>query len=344
MKFMQRALELAELGLGSVSHNPMVGCVIVHDGKIIGEGYYQKFGGPHAEVNAINAVFDQSLLSESTAYVTLEPCSIFAKTPPCADLLIEKKVKKIVIACLDPNSSINGKGVTKLKQAGIEVEVGLLQEEAADLNKRFFTFHKRKRPYVILKWAQTADAFVARENFDSKWISNQYSRQLVHKWRTEEDAILIGKNTAIYDNPLLTAREWKGKNPTRVLLDSQLQINSSCNLFNDEAKTLILNEVEQKEDGSNTWIKLEKVEPEGILQSLYKEDIQSVIVEGGAAVLNSFIASNCWDEARVFVGGSTFEKGIEAPKVTGALIHQENILGDDLKIYRNQHGRRFIYP
>ena len=329
---------MAELGLGSVSHNPMVGCVIVHENKIIGEGYHQKFGGPHAEVNAIHSVSDQSLLGESTAYVTLEPCSIFAKTPPCTDLLIEKKVRKVIIATIDPNSSINGKGILRLKEAGIVVEVGMLEKEALALNKRFFTFHRKKRPYVVLKWAQTADGFLSRENYDSKWISNQYSRQLVHKWRTEEDAILVGKNTALHDNPELTAREWDGKNPTRVLLDSKLQIKASSKIFDDQASTVILNQKEQRDEGSNKWIKLEAIDTAGILQALHMENIQSIIIEGGATVLNSFISKGCWDEARVFVGSSIFEKGIEAPQLTKNLVHQESVLDDKLKIYRNEHG------
>lgn len=337
-KFMRRALDLAELGLGVVSSNPMVGCVIVHNDKIIGEGYYHKYGGPHAEVNAINSVSSEELLQESTAYVTLEPCSIFAKTPPCSDLLIEKRIRKVVISCVDPNSSINGKGIQKLKEAGIQVAVGMLEKEAIALNKRFFTFHQKKRPYVILKWAQTADGFIARENYDSKWISNQYARQLVHKWRTEEDAILVGKNTALYDDPSLTARDWKGRNPIRVLLDSHLEVDEGTNLFDDEAKTLIFNQVEQKEEGSNKWIRLEKSEPKEVLAALYHEDIQSVIIEGGTSVLNSFVTEKCWDEARVFESNQIFERGIDAPKYAGALIHQENIFENQLKIYQNQHG------
>ena len=201
---MQRALELARLGLGNVSPNPMVGCVIVKDGKIIGEGHHEQYGGPHAEVNAVQAVKDQSLLPQSTAYVTLEPCSHFGKTPPCADLLVRHQVKRVVICNEDPNPLVAGQGIERLRNAGIEVEIGLLREEGRVLNRRFFTAFEKKRPYVILKWAQTTDGFVARENYDSKWISNTYSRQLVHKWRAEEDAILVGTNTARYDNPSLT--------------------------------------------------------------------------------------------------------------------------------------------
>lgn len=335
---MKRALELAELGRGSVSPNPMVGCVIVHNDKIIGEGYHKKYGELHAEVNAINAVIDQSLLSESTAYVSLEPCAHHGKTPPCADLLIEKKLKRVVIACRDPFNQVDGKGIDKLNQADIQVEVGVMVDEAIELNKRFFTSIQKQRPYVILKWAQTADGFVARENYDSKWISNQYSRQLVHKWRTEEDAILVGKNTAIHDNPSLTSREWDGKNPIRVLLDSNLEVNKDFNLFNDAAQTLIINSLEEKKEGNIEWVKTDMNNPWSVLRKLNDRKIQSVIIEGGSQVLNSFINENCWDEARVFTSPTTFGKGIPAPEIEGKPEKEETIFADRLTIYKNNHG------
>lgn len=337
-KFMQRALELAGLGLGSVGKNPMVGCVITHENEIIGEGYYQKFGGAHAEVNAIAAVKDETLLAKSTAYVTLEPCSIFGKTPPCTDLLIKKKIPRVVVACIDPNASINGNGIRRLTESGVEVQVGVLNKEARELNNRFFTFHQKKRPYVILKWAQTTDGFIARENFDSKWITNKYSRQLVHKWRAEEDAILVGKNTALYDNPSLTTRAWHGKNPTRILLDSQLQIDKQNNLFNDEANTLAFNQLREGEEKSNKWIRVNNEDPKAILSVLQKEGVLSIIVEGGAKVLKSFVDSNFWDEARVFTGNENFKNGISAPLIDGTVIHQERIFEDHLTIYKNQNG------
>jgi diaminohydroxyphosphoribosylaminopyrimidine deaminase/5-amino-6-(5-phosphoribosylamino)uracil reductase len=335
---MKRALELAKLGRGSVSPNPMVGCVIVHNDKIIGEGYHKKYGELHAEVNAINAVIDQSLLSESTAYVSLEPCVHHGKTPPCADLLIEKKLKRVVIACRDPFNQVDGKGIDKLNQADIQVEVGVMVDEAIELNKRFFTSIQKQRPYVILKWAQTADGFVARENYDSKWISNQYSRQLVHKWRTEEDAILIGKNTAIHDNPSLTSREWDGKNPIRVLLDSNLEVNKDFNLFNDAAQTLILNSLEEKKEGNIEWVKTDMNNPWSVLRKLNDRKIQSVIIEGGSQVLNSFINENCWDEARVFTSNNTFENGVPAPEIEGEIVSKESIFADQLTIYINGNG------
>ena len=337
-RYIKRALELAGLGIGQVSPNPMVGCVIVHDNKIIGEDYHQKFGQAHAEVNAINAVKDQSLLPESTAYITLEPCAHHGKTPPCADLLIDKKLKRIVISCRDPYDQVDGKGIEKLKKAGIEVIVGILENEATDLNKRFFSAVQKQRPYVILKWAQTSDGFVARENFDSKWISNQYSRQLVHKWRTEEDAILVGKNAAIHDNPSLTAREWNGRNPVRILLDSNLEVKKNSNIFNNEASTLILNSLKKEKQRNIEWIKTDMNNPRSVLGKLHERKIQSVIVEGGAQVLNSFINENCWDEARVFTSRSIFKKGISSPEIEEVIESEETVFTDKLTVYKNPDG------
>ncbi|MEO9872473.1 bifunctional diaminohydroxyphosphoribosylaminopyrimidine deaminase/5-amino-6-(5-phosphoribosylamino)uracil reductase RibD [Ekhidna sp.] len=336
-RYMKRALELAELGRGSISPNPMVGCVIVHEDTIVGEGYHQEYGKPHAEVNAINAVKDHSVLAKSTAYVTLEPCAHHGKTPPCADLLIQKKIKRVVIASRDPFEKVNGKGIKKLKAAGVEVVIGLHKEEAEKLNIRFFTSIQQERPYVILKWAQTSDGFVARENYDSKWISNQYSRQLVHKWRTEEDAILVGKNTAIYDNPQLTAREWEGKNPIRILLDSNLEVNKDSNLFNDFAPTLIFNSLKEEKKKNLEWIKIDMNNPWSVLRKLHERRVQSVIIEGGSQVLNSFINENCWDEARVFTSKESFEKGVLAPQIDG-ITREEKIFDDILTFYKNING------
>ncbi|MDE0471971.1 MAG: bifunctional diaminohydroxyphosphoribosylaminopyrimidine deaminase/5-amino-6-(5-phosphoribosylamino)uracil reductase RibD [Ekhidna sp.] len=338
---MQRALNLARLGQGSVSPNPMVGCVITHEGKIIGEGFHQKYGEAHAELNAINDVEDQSLLPDSTVYVTLEPCAHHGKTQPCADLLIKKSIKKAVVACRDPFDEVDGKGIEKLKKAGIEVETGLMEKEAAELNKHFFTFHQKKRPYLILKWAQTKDGFIARESGHSKWISNRYSRQLVHKWRTEADAILVGKNTAIHDNPSLTSRYWDGKNPLRILFDRYLQVEGDKNILNSSAKTLIFNLMEEKIEPTNQWIKCDELTPKEVLKMLYKKNIQSVIVEGGYQVLNTFIQENCWDEARVFTSKATFQNGIKCPEINGEVITRESILEDQLIIYKNIHGRGF---
>ena len=335
---MERALELATKGRGSVSPNPMVGCVIVHQDKIIGEGFHQEYGQPHAEVNAINSVVNTELLKESTVYVTLEPCAHHGKTPPCADLLIAKNVDKVVIACRDPFDQVDGKGIEKLTSAGVKVEVGIMEKEAKQLNARFFTSVLKTRPYVILKWAQSQDDFLARENYDSKWISNPYSRQLVHKWRSEEDAILVGKHTAIHDDPSLTVRDWDGKNPTRILLDSNLEVDKNAKLFDSNVKTIIFNAVKDDENENVHWIKTDLNNPFTILSKLNELRIQSVIIEGGSQVLNSFINENCWDEARVFTSKVIFEKGIKAPSLSGEIIEEQNIFGDELTIYSNKNG------
>ena len=333
--FMRRALDLAELGRGTVSPNPMVGCVIVHQGRIVGEGYHMKYGQAHAEVNAVNSVENQEVLEKSTVYVTLEPCAHFGKTPPCSDLLIAKKVRKVVVACRDPFVEVDGKGIEKLRKAGIEVEVGMLEEEAQELNRRFFTFHELSRPYVVLKWAQTSDGFVARSNYDSKWISNPHSRQLVHRWRAEEDAILVGKNTAVYDNPTLNVRDWDGSDPVRILLDTNAEVANELNILNGPTKTLIFNLKKDEQKGEAHWIKLQSMNPPEVLATLYQQKIQSVIVEGGSKTLNSFIDEGCWDEARVFKADIKFGAGIPAPLVDGEIAQELTIQNDRLIIYKN---------
>lgn len=334
---MQRALQLAALGRGNVSPNPLVGCVIVHEGKIIGEGFHQKYGEAHAEVNAVNAVENKELLKESTAYVTLEPCAHHGKTPPCADMLASHRIKKVVIGCEDPFAKVRGKGIEKLKASGAEVEVGVLREACMNLNAAFFTFHQLQRPYVILKWAQTNDGFLARENGDSKWISNQYARQVVHKWRAEEDAILVGKHTAFFDNPSLTTRSWKGSNPVRVLLDSNAEFQTG-NLFNEEAPTLIYNTKRDEKKKNLQWLKLPEMSPDLILQSLYAKEVQSIIIEGGAHVLKAFIHANLWDEARVFTADMQFGKGTAAPTIDVTSVSKMQIFNNELTIYQNNHG------
>jgi diaminohydroxyphosphoribosylaminopyrimidine deaminase/5-amino-6-(5-phosphoribosylamino)uracil reductase len=333
---MQRALELSKWGRGYVSPNPMVGCVIVHDNKIIGEGWHREFGGPHAEVHAVNSVENQDLLSESTVYVTLEPCAHWGKTPPCANLLVEKKVKKVVIGAVDSNPLVGGKGIQILINAGIEVETGVLEKEARWQNRRFFTQIEKQRPYVILKWAQTQDGFVARENFDSKWISNSQSRQLVHKWRAEEDAILVGKNTAAYDNPRLDVRDWVGKNPVRIVLDSKLELSQELNLVDQSIPTLVFNTVKSKAEKNLEWILLSQINPETILQELNSRKIQSLIVEGGSKVLDQFLKSGLWDEARVFTSTTQFGQGIYSPNMNQNPSESLSIGTDRLDIY--YHG------
>jgi diaminohydroxyphosphoribosylaminopyrimidine deaminase/5-amino-6-(5-phosphoribosylamino)uracil reductase len=333
---MRRALQLAQLGLGAVSPNPMVGCVIVKAGKIIGEGNHEKYGEGHAEVKAVRVVKNDSLIEGSTVFVTLEPCAHYGKTPPCAHLLVEHKVRKVVICNLDPNPLVAGKGVEILEKAGIEVVSGVLQEAGREINRRFFTFFEKKRPYVILKWAQTKDGYVARENYDSKWISNEHSRQLVHKWRAEEDAILVGKNTAQYDNPSLTTRNWVGADPIRVVLDSTLSLNKDLNLFDGSVFTLVFNTQWNNEQNNVRHIKLESMSPKWILQALFDLKIQSIIVEGGSTTLQSFIDAHLWDEARIFESENTFGTGISAPNMKGKLLEQKPVERDLLTIYQNK--------
>ncbi|WPR74915.1 bifunctional diaminohydroxyphosphoribosylaminopyrimidine deaminase/5-amino-6-(5-phosphoribosylamino)uracil reductase RibD [Algoriphagus sp. NG3] len=334
--YMRRALELAELGRGKVSPNPMVGCVIVHQDKIIGEGYHQEYGKAHAEVNAVEAVKNQELLAESTVYVTLEPCAHFGKTPPCANLLVEKKVKKVVIAAFDTNPLVGGKGIQILRDAGIEVEIGLLEAEARIQNKRFFTQIEKKRPYVILKWAQTLDGFVAREDHSSKWITNASSRQLVHKWRAEEDAIMVGKNTAKYDDPALNVRDWVGSNPLRIVVDSNLELPNSLKLFDEAVPTICYNTLKSEVKGTLKYVKLKSgFQISDILNHLQQRKTQSVIVEGGSYLLNRFLKSELWDEARVFTSRNKFVQGIQAPVVPVPVSETIEILDDTLRIYHH---------
>lgn len=332
--FMRRALQLAASGLGRVSPNPMVGCVIVYDNRIIGEGWHQKYGEPHAEVNAVNAVADKDLLKESTVYVNLEPCSHFGKTPPCADMLIAANVKKVVIGNLDTNPLVAGGGMKKLMAAGVDVQHGILQNEGRELNKRFFTFMEKQRPYIILKWAQTSDGFIAREDFDSKWISNELSRQLVHKWRTEEDAVLVGKSTARYDNPVLNVRNWSGRDPVRIVIDPNLELSPALNLFDHSQRTFCYNLLREEEHPILSYVRLEKTSfLEQLLAHLYRQKIQSVIIEGGTKTIQSFVDKGFWDEARIFIAQKTFEGGIAAPVVNGKPVHQESLQTDILKVF-----------
>jgi diaminohydroxyphosphoribosylaminopyrimidine deaminase / 5-amino-6-(5-phosphoribosylamino)uracil reductase len=339
-RFMNRALELATLGLGAVSPNPMVGCVIVYRGEIIGEGWHVQYGGPHAEVNAVEKVKDKSLLPESTVYVSLEPCSHYGKTPPCADLLIRHRVKKVVVCNLDINPLVAGKGIQKIRDAGIEVEENILAEAGEEVNKRFFTYFKMQRPYIILKWAQTADGFLARENYDSKWISNEFSRKLVHKWRSEEDAVLVGRNTAQHDNPSLNVRDWSGRNPVRIVMDRDLRLSENLNLFDRTQQTLVYNlHKNYIEEQNLQYVKLtDKDFLYDLIHDLYLKKIQSVIVEGGAIVLNEFIGKGLWDEARVFVSKQIFGKGISAPENKLIAGEEHEFLDDKLYCYRNNSG------
>ena len=334
--FMQRALDLAERGKGAVRPNPLVGCVLVHEGKIIGEGYHEQYGGPHAEVNAIASVTDPKLLADATAYVSLEPCSHWGKTPPCANLLVEKGIKSVVVATLDPNPLVSGKGVKLLEEAGISVQVGLLEREARWQNRRFFCQQEKHRPYLILKWAQTQDGFIARENFDSKWISSLQSRQLVHQWRAAEQAILVGKNTALHDNPRLNVRDWNGSDPIRVVLDSKLELPADLHLFDQQIPTLCYNLLKSEKLTNLEWVQLPQLSLEALMADLLARQIQSVLIEGGSQTITQFLAAGLWDEARVFTAPIEFERGIAAPKLTQTPAESHAIGEDQLDIY--YHG------
>jgi diaminohydroxyphosphoribosylaminopyrimidine deaminase/5-amino-6-(5-phosphoribosylamino)uracil reductase len=328
-KYIKRCIELAKNGLGTTYPNPLVGSVIVYNNEIIGEGWHRKSGEPHAEVNAVNSVKDKSLLPKSTIYVSLEPCSHFGKTPPCCDLIIAHKIPNVVIGTIDPFAKVAGNGIKKLIEAGKNVTVGVLEDECNELNKRFFTFHNKKRPYIILKWAESLDGFIApksKENQKPVWITNEYSRQLVHKWRSEEQAILVGTTTVIDDNPSLTTRDWSGNHPIRIVLDQNNRIPKESHIFDNQAKTILL---------SNNEIDYSKNIGAQIAEYLFSMNVQSVIIEGGRQTLQTFIDDNIWDEARVFKGGSSFKTGTKAPIISGINTKKETILNDELLIFFN---------
>jgi diaminohydroxyphosphoribosylaminopyrimidine deaminase/5-amino-6-(5-phosphoribosylamino)uracil reductase len=337
---MRKALSLAEQGFPKTRPNPMVGAVLVSkDQEIIGEGFHRAYGEPHAEVVCLNDAqlkgASADVIASSTLYVTLEPCAHSGKTPPCIDTIISHNIKKIVVSTLDPNPLVNGEGIAALQRAGIEVITGVLEKESQLLNKRFFCFHQKKRPYVILKWAQTIDGFIAQEDGTSKWISGESARGLVHKWRDEEMAIMIGTMTAILDNPFLTSRLVGGRNPVRIILDRELKIPTSFNVFDESAKTILFNELEDYNYGAAELVKIPfdaDLLPH-ILDILYQRGLQSLIVEGGSKLLHSFIDLKLWDEARIVVNEKKFLKGIPAPKMT--LPHEPTMsfLHDKDKLY-----------
>ena len=327
--YIKRCIDISKNGLGNTRPNPMVGSIIVHNNIIIGEGFTSPYGGNHAEVNAIKSVKNKSLLKEATLYVTLEPCSHFGKTPPCSNLIIKHNIPNVVIGCVDDNEKVAGKGIKNLRDSGCNVIVGVSENECKNHHKRFFTFHNKKRPYIILKWAETNDGFIAPESKNEQkpvWITNSYSRQLVHKWRAEEQAILVGTNTVLEDNPTLTVRDWTGENPIRIVIDKNEKISKKQAVFNTNAQTISI---------SKNNIDFSKNVAKQIDDLLFKNHINSVIIEGGAKTLQTFIDENIWDEARVFVGQLEFKKGINAPKFNGKLISEENIITDVLKIYKN---------
>lgn len=337
--YMQRCIQLAQLGQGTVAPNPMVGAVLVYENKIIGEGYHQKYGQAHAEVNCIrNAEMHAHLFLKSTLYVSLEPCAHFGKTPPCADLIILKKIPKVVVGCRDPFKQVDGKGIEKLLKAGVEVVTGILEEECKSLNVRFFTFHLKQRPFILLKWAQTANGKISGPNNAKVAISNEISNRLVHKWRSEEPSILVGTNTALKDNPSLTTRLWAGKNPLRLVIDRKLRLPKSSQLFNGDANTIIFNVEKQEEKESCLYYKLSD-EPsliQQIITALFKLNIQSVLVEGGSKLLQGFIDENLWDEARVITNNELqIGEGTQAPLLPEArLINTSKIHSDSIRIFK----------
>lgn len=337
-QYMARCLQLAKLGNGYVAPNPMVGALIVHKGKIIAEGYHKLYGEAHAEVNAVNAVKDPSILSECTIYVTLEPCAHHGKTPPCADLLVRHQFKKVVIGTTDSHDKVEGKGIQRLKNAGIEVVLGVLEDECREINRHFFTFHEKKRPYILLKWAQTPNGLI--DNADGKngevsWISGPEMQTRVHQWRHEHQAILVGKNTVIEDNPSLTVRKVKGTDPIRIVLDSQLELDSRFTVLNDGQPTTILNQHKSAEEGPLTYIKTDTSEVHEIASALFESGIQSVLIEGGRKTLQSFIDANLWDEARIIVGANEFISGTQAPILNGTPISEEKLFSDRILTYMN---------
>lgn len=338
--YMARCLELAKKGAGYVSPNPMVGCVIVYENKIIGEGYHQKYGDHHAEVNAIKSVKEENLLSKSTLYVNLEPCAHFGNTPPCCEYIVSKKITKVVIGSKDISKKVNGLGIKFLKEHNVKVKLDVLSKQCIDLNKRFFNFQKNKIPYIILKWAETKDGFIdvirEKKNKGINWITNESTKLLVHQWRSEEDAILVGRKTVENDNPKLTVRKVDGKNPVRIVLDPTLKLKTSFNVFDSSSKTIVVNQSTDKEFKNLQYLKTsDKYMIDELLKYLFTQNITSIIVEGGKHTLNSFIEKNYWNEARVIVGDTIFNKGLKSPSLNKDWSIKKDLEKDVLYTYFN---------
>lgn len=336
--YIRRCIELAQKALGKTYPNPMVGSVIVHNGKIIGEGYHQKAGEPHAEINAINSVENKDLLKESTIYVSLEPCAHYGKTPPCALKIVETGFKKVVIGAMDSHDKVNGKGKKIIQDAGIEVVSGVLEEECLALNKRFFTYHEKNRPYIILKWAESADRFMDKD-FQPTQISNSLTKQFVHQLRSDEHSILIGTMTALRDNPSLTTREVKGRNPIRILIDIDLKVPQDYHIFNNESETLVFNSLRDDESGNVKFIKTSRENfIENLLKKLHERQIQSVIIEGGSLVLQQFIDADLWDESIIIKNKNLLiENGTKAPKFNKTPFKEENFQDSSIEFYLNKN-------
>lgn len=340
--FISRCIELAKRGTGNVAPNPKVGAVVVHEGKIIGEGYHAEYGGPHAEVHAINSVQDKSLLKEATIYVSLEPCSHHGKTPPCSDLIIASGIPRVVIGMQDPFAKVNGEGINRLRKAGCEVLVGIMEKDCWNLNKEFITYHTQQRPYIVLKWAQTLDGLIDKKREpgaiqEPNWITNEVCRSLVHKWRSEIQGIMVGTQTALIDNPQLNIRSWAGKAPIRMVVDRNLTLPQKLYLFDDKQTTWIFNQKIQKTEGNRVYHKVEFGEPflRNVMQVLHQNGVNSLLVEGGQELLSSFIKQNFWDEARIFTGNKNFISGVAAPHIEGEIIHEEILRDNLLTIIKN---------
>jgi diaminohydroxyphosphoribosylaminopyrimidine deaminase/5-amino-6-(5-phosphoribosylamino)uracil reductase len=330
--FMRRCLQLARLGAGTAAPNPMVGAVVVCDGVIIGEGYHHRCGQAHAEVNAIAAVKNPDLLCRSTIYVSLEPCSHYGKTPPCADLIISKRIPNVVVGMVDPFGKVNGNGINKLRAAGCNVKVGVLEDECRQLNRAFITFHTKKRPYIILKWAESSDGFIdGVRGSDNRpvWLTNEACRALVHRWRAESGAIMVGYNTALLDNPQLNVRAWTGRDPLRIVTDRQLQLPNNLHLFDRSQPTWRLNTINNDgvENLQNVQLPWGADMLPALMQKLYDAQINQLIVEGGTRLLQSFIDAGLWDEALIFKGTAKLGGGVAAPKIEGT-IESEEMIGD----------------
>jgi diaminohydroxyphosphoribosylaminopyrimidine deaminase/5-amino-6-(5-phosphoribosylamino)uracil reductase len=341
-KFMRRCLELAGRAEGMTYPNPLVGSVVVYEGKIIGEGYHLKAGGPHAEVIAIDSVAVKEKLKDSTLYVNLEPCSHFGKTPPCADLIIANLIPKVVIGTLDTSEKVSGRGAGRLRNAGCEVITGVLEKECRRLNRRFFTFNEKKRPYITLKWAQSADGYIDIERKEDhepgpNWISGKPERILVHRWRSFEQAVLVGAGTVRADNPKLNVREWKGNNPIKIVLSGSGLFNMKSEIISSGEKTVVFTHNIDADFGGSEKVVLNYLEPASlqILRYLFLAGIQSLLIEGGAAILNHFISNGLWDEARIFKGSGDFNGGVRAPDINGTLVSTAYYTGSSLEIYIN---------
>nr|WP_214447256.1 bifunctional diaminohydroxyphosphoribosylaminopyrimidine deaminase/5-amino-6-(5-phosphoribosylamino)uracil reductase RibD [Flavihumibacter rivuli] len=341
---MWRCLQLAKLGEGLVAPNPIVGAVLVHEGRIIGEGYHREYGKAHAEVNCLNAVLpeDRHLIPSSTLYVSLEPCAHFGKTPPCADLVIREQIPRVVVGCRDPFEAVNGKGIEKLKAAGLEVIAGFLERECIAANARFFTFHQKKRPYIILKWAQSRDGCIAGPGKTRVNISNELTNRLVHRWRAEESAIMVASNTVQADNPSLTVRHWKGKHPVRILLDKKLAVKESFAIFSGEAPTIVYHEQENALPAYGERVLLQP--GSGIIGQIladqYQRGIQSILVEGGTILLQSFLDAGLWDEARVITNlGLVLPGGYPGPRLTpeAQLFSEQVLMKDQIQVFLHKN-------